>query len=136
MPNETDPSQTLARPITAEEFQKCLQVLAALSEDPTFLSKVSPEDRILLMKSAGKIAHPTVQAHRKVSRASRKLRREARKIRDREARNKAGIREAREQTVFLAPKQIASSAPAGELTKPNFCYVCKQPFTQIHFFYD
>jgi NAD(P)-dependent dehydrogenase (short-subunit alcohol dehydrogenase family) len=122
--------------LTPEEFQSCLRVLIALTEDPSFLARVSAEDRILLMKAAGHIAHPTVQAHRRVSRASRKIRREERKMRDRQAREKTGIREARQESVFMAPKQIAVSAPAGELTTPNFCYVCKAPFTAIHFFYD
>ncbi len=135
----SQPSIPSKEAVSPEDLQTCLRVLRMLSEEPARIAEVNQQDRITLMKSAGRIAHPTVEDDRKVARTSRKLRREKRKQRDREARNSAGIREARQVPVFQAPKQIggaASSKPVKELSQPRNCYVCKAPYTGVHFFYD
>jgi len=132
MPN---PSQQ--ETITPEEMQACLRVLQYLTEDPAYLSRVSAEDRILLIKTAGQLAHPTRDHNRRISRASRKFKRAKRKRHDRDIRQTTGIRAARQSPVFSAPKQLESEIrPVRELKEPRPCYVCKDSFTQVHFFYD
>jgi NAD(P)-dependent dehydrogenase (short-subunit alcohol dehydrogenase family) len=71
----------------------------------------------------------------------RRKRRREDEARDREARNSAGIRVAREAPVFQPPPELralpAGEAEAGpELRKPKTCYVCKAEFRRLHFFYD
>jgi NAD(P)-dependent dehydrogenase (short-subunit alcohol dehydrogenase family) len=124
-------------PVTQEDLQTCLRVLQLLSEDSAYLSHMTQEERITLMKTAGRLAHPTIADQRRTARTARKLRKEDRRRRDAQARSGAGIREARQAPVFEAPKQIAHVPDERpELTTPRFCYVCKGPFTRVHFFYD
>src|SRR5690606_16260396 len=57
----------------------------------------------------------------------------------RAARAITGIRTARETPVFKAPPQIemvSGVEQERELKSPRNCYVCKTPFTKLHFFYD
>ena len=127
--------------ISPEDFRNFLQVLEAISLDPAYLAGVSQEERILLMKAAGRLAHPTVEENRKIARAARRLRREKRKRLDREARQNTGIREAREAPVFRAhqpilPKAISAPASTIELQEPRYCYICKAAYTRVHSFYD
>ncbi len=130
----------VARPsITPEEMETCLRVLRTLSEDPSELAHIDPKDRIVLMKAAGRLAHPTREDNRRTARMSRKLRREKQKRGDRKARGSAGIREARQASVFQAPPEIGGQilkTRQRELSEPRCCYVCKIPYKQIHFFYD
>ena len=59
---------------------------------------------------------------------------------DKLARNKTGIRSAREASVFVAPKMIAlqneQPKSKGISVAPRECYVCKEVFTTLHHFYD
>ncbi len=126
--------------ISADEFQVFLKVLQNLGQDPTYLAGASPEDRIQLMKAAGKLAHPTAEENRKIARAARRLRKEKKRAADREARNNTGIREARQSPVFTAPRQLVEipALPKShkELKNPRSCYVCKALYTKVHSFYD
>lgn len=125
------------KPISPEDFKTCMRVLEALAKDPAYLAEATAQERVSLMKNAGQLAHPTIDAQRRVARTARRLRREKRKNRDREARQTTGIRTARQSTVFAAPKQLeAGPAALVQLQTPRFCYVCKDPFTLVHFFYD
>lgn len=127
--------------VTQQEFSRFLETLKTLGEDPALLAGLSQQERIDLMKAAGKIAQPTAEANRKIARAGRKLRKEKRRAKDREARDSAGIREARQAAVFVAPNQLLTHAPAlpkerKKLATPRNCYVCKAEYTEVHPFYD
>src|SRR3989338_4237358 len=90
-PQDQPVPENLLPPIPPEEFKACLQVLQALAENPDYLAHVPPHERILLMKAAGRVAHPTIVDNRRLARAARKLRRETRKTHDRGARRNSGI---------------------------------------------
>ena len=50
-----------------------------------------------------------------------------------------GIRTARQATQYTAPTRLLTETdnqPAPEISSPRNCYVCKAPFTRLHFFYD
>lgn len=128
------PSDALSTPAPLKSL---LESLEALAQDPSPLADASAEDRIRLMKAAGRIAHPTIEDNRRVARTARKIRRDRHKLQDRTLREKAGIREARQAPVFQEPKQLDQAhTDRGELNKPRQCYVCKTEFTRLHFFYD
>jgi len=59
---------------------------------------------------------------------------------DRLVRAATHIRAARVSPVYAAPALLThGERPADErpeLQKPRYCYVCKAPFTKLHFFYD
>lgn len=136
-PHSPKEKHAAAPSVTEEAFQECLRVLDALLENPGILASKSQAQRIELMKKAGRVAHPTIEEHRKIARTARKLRREKRKQHDRGARKNVGIREARQASVFEAPKQITSHhSTAQELKEPKHCYICKKLYTKLHFFYD
>jgi NAD(P)-dependent dehydrogenase (short-subunit alcohol dehydrogenase family) len=67
--------------------------------------------------------------------AKRKL-----EAKNRTARKETGIRNARENVVFVAPKLLAAADLASKkqipLETPRKCYVCKNTFTHMHHFYD
>jgi len=123
--------------ISPVEFEGCLSVLQRICADPTFLRRINPEERAALMQAAGQVAHPTVQQRRLMSRAFRKERRQKYKERDRQLIQETGIRQARQSSTFVAPKQITYEGhPVQKLKHPRGCYVCKQEFDELHFFYN
>lgn len=123
------------------DVQSCLQALEAMAQDPNILASLGEQDRIALLKAAGKLARPDREELKKRQKAVHLARRKQVVQTDRDARSRTGIREARKSTVFFAPAQIAyheESSPEspGELKTPRNCYVCKAEFTKLHFFYD
>ncbi|MBF0432266.1 MAG: SDR family NAD(P)-dependent oxidoreductase [Fibrobacteria bacterium] len=124
-----------------EDIQRCIQLLELLNGSPEQFNLLKEDDKIALMKAAGKFSRPT----RKKAKERNQALKEAQKIKvrekEREARSKTGIRSAREASVFTAPLQISyedgeKSSPPEELYSPRNCYVCKKEFTQLHSFYD
>jgi NAD(P)-dependent dehydrogenase (short-subunit alcohol dehydrogenase family) len=79
-----------------------------------------------------------------VTKAFRRFRKCAQQESDRVARESSRIREARiarpnEAGVYVLPRLAggeARSGPVRHLKRPRACYVCKEPFTRLHFFYD
>lgn len=126
-------------PVTPDDLRACRTVLEAIIRDRGVLSALPEEERVALLRAAGRVSHPTKQEHRREARAFRgKLRKEV-QARDRVAVNASGIREARQATVFTAPPLLGdgqATAPPRELAQPRDCYVCKQAYRQVHFFYD
>ena len=122
--------------LDSEELKSCLNILEKLNENPGALAGFSAEERVRLMKAAGRIAHPTIEEHRKIARTARKLRRENRKVHDRKLRENTGIRAARQAPVFHEPQKIRKVEKKAKLKNPRHCYVCKADYTQIHHFYD
>ncbi len=123
--------------VSTEDFKACLQVLEALIENPVSFEDFSQEDRIRFMKAAGRLSRPTVDERRRMARASRKLRRENRKNYDRKLRETTGIRKTRQKPVFHEPEQLKQKTDQPrKLINSRDCYICKDEFSQIHFFYD
>jgi NAD(P)-dependent dehydrogenase (short-subunit alcohol dehydrogenase family) len=122
---------------TGDELAKLLAFLEAVAGDRSMLAALSLEDRRRLLMAAGRVSRPARDEQRKLAKALRKKERAEADARDRETRAAAEIRVARQAAVFTAPKQlVGGSEAARELEKPRDCYVCKQPYTKLHFFYD
>jgi NAD(P)-dependent dehydrogenase (short-subunit alcohol dehydrogenase family) len=126
---------------SAAEIQVCIDVLSGLTANSEQLAHLSMEQRVALMTAAGKVSRPDKQEIEKRSRDRRELKRHRIDAHERRVRAATGIRSAREAAVFTAPQQI--EGPAAEkapqdltLINPRSCYVCKQGFMQVHFFYD
>ncbi len=122
--------------LSSGELKEALRVLEALIEKPGHLATLSEEDRIRLMKAAGRLSHPTLHENRLVARTARKIKREEWKTHDRKLRDQTGIRETRQAPVFHEPDQAESLPSRGRLKNPRHCYVCKKDYADIHFFYD
>ncbi|MEZ0230301.1 MAG: oxidoreductase, partial [Planctomycetota bacterium] len=122
---------------TPEQLRACIEVLEALARDKRAIYGLAEEDRIALLKAAGIVAEPDKALDKTMSRQQRRTKKKELRKRDRDRRERTGIREARRPSVFVAPPLLDGPASEGpELEKPLNCYVCKQEYTKFHHFYD
>jgi NAD(P)-dependent dehydrogenase (short-subunit alcohol dehydrogenase family) len=125
--------------ITAEELATCLDVLERLLKDGRSIADLSEEDRVRIFASAGRLSRPSKDEIRIRNKAISSANRKRISKQDRQLRAKTGIREARLNSVFVAPKQIGGQVEEREeshLQAARNCYVCKAEFTKLHHFYD
>jgi NAD(P)-dependent dehydrogenase (short-subunit alcohol dehydrogenase family) len=131
-----------------EEFRSATRLLEAIAQDRTQLSALSEDDRVALMKAAGRVSRPTRNEVQRATKAFRRITRKKEQAADRDARASTEIRLARLADVYVPPAlsagaSIGGDAPNGsakggdrELVTPRGCYVCKTSFRRLHFFYD
>lgn len=124
-----------------EETQACIAMLEDLVKHGEELAHLSDEQRIALMTAAGQISRPNLDEVLKRRRDRARLKLQKIDHHERNVRAATGIRSARRAEVFTAPKQITNGNGQKalrdlRLIKPRACYVCKNEFTQVHFFYD
>ena len=124
------------------------ELLEAIAADRGLLAELPPDLVIRLLTAAGQASKP-VRADREILwRALRRKRQKQRsnlRAADQRKLDRTGIRQQRLQLVYPTP---LPGAPAGapqlqpeatspiDLTEPKDCYICKNAFQQIHFFYD
>ncbi len=126
---------------SSEEIEHCIALLVGLIQDTEQLANLPEKQRIALMKAAGEISRPDRAETKKRNKAAKKIQSLTMLKKDRCARNATGIRNARMDAIFTAPAQIElDSAETGnnvrKLNSPRNCYICKEEFTTLHFFYD
>ncbi len=124
-----------------EEIEQCIATLKDLANDSALLADLSEEQRLALLKAAGEISRPDRRERKKRNKALDKVGRLAALEKDRRARNATGIRSARMDTAFTAPARIEHHAARSEgkgerLNSPRNCYICKEEFLDLHFYYD
>src|SRR5690606_23947604 len=110
------------------------------------LAQLPPSEWKRLIIAAGRLSRPAPEDKRRVTKAFRRYRKRTQLAADRAAREDSSIRTARvahpnAQGVYvlpgLAPRQLQGTGTARrQLKRPRACYVCKEPFTELHFFYD
>jgi NAD(P)-dependent dehydrogenase (short-subunit alcohol dehydrogenase family) len=103
---------------TAAELAACRDVLATLCEVPSPLPPDVPHLAEVLSLAA-RLLHGV-----------KKSRRQEARRRDEELLDDAAIRTPQ------ANPEAALCTPAAALSRPRNCYICKQPYTRIHGFYD
>lgn len=123
------------------EIRECIDLLKSLVEDSEQLVFLSREQRIALITAAGRLSRPDRDEIRKRKRDCRRLEKQRVINYERSARAATGIRSARQTPVFTAPLKISnpdvdSKLERPELISPRDCYICKESFTRLHFFYD
>ncbi len=123
-----------------EEIAQCISLLDDLAKDPGRFATLPEGQRIALLKAAGELSRPARAEAKKRTKAAKKARSLALLENDRRARNTTGIRSARRDATFKAPPRIESDPPRTEhgrtIHAPRNCYVCKEEYTDLHFFYD
>ena len=134
----------------ADRVRTATEVLEAVARDPAVLEQLSKAERIRLRTAAGDVFAPDVELRRQRVRARKRRERAEKLERDEAALSQTGIRTLRAKPVFTTPNVFAPEGfvPAdleGDAEEgPYFaavedlqhCYVCKQKYTQVHFFYD
>ena len=122
----------------SNEIDSCISVLNQLLKDTDQLFELPEEKRVALVKAAGLLSRPNKEEFEKRRKNAKKA--VKRKITEREkhARKETGIRSARENVVFIAPKflETTKNDNLSKLNSPRNCYVCKTLFTNLHHFYD
>ena len=120
-----------------QEARRCLSVLEQVVADRSLIARLPKALRTALIVAAGRFSRPERHEVTAVSRALRKDRRAQKQARDRSSRAESDIRAARSAAVFTAPPRLETpQGPERILSKPRACYVCKEGFTRLHFFYD
>jgi NAD(P)-dependent dehydrogenase (short-subunit alcohol dehydrogenase family) len=123
-----------------EDLTRCTEALEAIAADLRLLDRLPEEARIRLLLAAGRVVRPDKHEVRKRLKAFRSAKRRDREEKDRLLRAATAIRTARRDSVYVPPmRQLGhdtGSVSELELERPRDCYVCKRPFTRVHFFYD
>jgi len=142
-------TEKVADEVTSADLAHCTRVLEALVERRSHLAQLSTEDRNRLLVAAGRVSRPERTEQALLARALRSKAKKRQRQADEALLARAPIRKKRAHPVFITPTAHALAAEgAGEtpeidpalsgatLEKPRICYVCKQPFAELHFFYD
>ena len=133
----TDASAT----VSPEDLEVSLRVLETLVNDPKTLASLPEASRRALVMAAGRLSRPTRHERVRITKALRRYRKKSERKADEATRMHTGIRESRIPgseglSSLLGHQPTASVDPERELNRPRTCYVCKEPFTKLHFFYD
>ena len=124
-----------------EDIATCLRVLEAFVEDRGRLAKLPLELRQPLLTAAGRVSRPERDEKRRMNKAFRRNEREADREADRVALESSALREQRKALVYtprwvVPPEESPDDREGPELRTARACYICKEPFTRVHFFYD
>jgi NAD(P)-dependent dehydrogenase (short-subunit alcohol dehydrogenase family) len=137
-------------------IRAAVDLLEQIVEDRSILALAEPEDQRRLTHAAGKVWTPDETRRRQLTRALAKQRKAEAKQRREEALDETGIRTLRRRPTYTTPNVYppalpGETAPAqhgssgeGESTSDTqdddvgrqHCYGCKEPFTELHHFYD
>ena len=135
----------------AARLQALTAELEAVAGDLTLLGALTGDARTRLLSAAGALSTPDIARRRRADKELRRRRKAERQQRDAEAALGTGIRVLREKPVYTTPNvQPPLAAAEGEFEQldvdgdPEFreliehqhCYVCKQPYHELHPFYD
>ena len=127
--------------LATEAVRTCIEVLRAIEADRSTLTHLPQQQRRELLTLAGLIAKPERHDLVKMAKAFRRADRAAARERDRQLIQQTGLRvqlrATRYTPLWLPEPQLAESpAPPPTLGRALNCYVCKQPFTVTHRYYD
>ena len=128
------------------QLNAAAEILEKAAANRALLAGLPEKERMRLLKAAGEIYCPDVNARRRFVKA-RVRQRKAEKIqRDQSQLNKTGIRKLRREKIFTTPnltpliefqqQEVEDDPDFREVIEPQNCYICKQDYTAIHHFYD
>lgn len=132
-----------------ERLRAAAALLESVAADRQLLDQLPADDRQRLHQAVAQVYHPDPVARRIKLKAAEKAR-HANKIEAEETvLNQTGIRTLRRKPVFTTPNAFvpegflphdippeADAVQPRESIEPKHCYVCKQKYSTIHFFYD
>jgi NAD(P)-dependent dehydrogenase (short-subunit alcohol dehydrogenase family) len=133
-------------PSSSAQLKAAAEILEKATANRALLAELSEHERMRLLKAAGEIYCPDVNARRRLVKA-RVRQRKAEKIhRDETKLNKTGIRKLRREKIFTTPnlippvgfqqQDVENDPDFHEVVDPQNCYICKQDYKKIHHFYD
>jgi NAD(P)-dependent dehydrogenase (short-subunit alcohol dehydrogenase family) len=122
-----------------ERLKLATEMLEAIGRDPRLMASLTVEERTRLLTAAGAVFDPDPATRRRATKAAARERKRAKATQDEATLAETGIRRLRDKPVFTTPNVFPPSelGPApGELVGKHHCYICKEPFTEPHPFYD
>ena len=130
----------------AEQLKAAIEVLEKATANRALLAGLSDAEHTRLMKAAGDLYCPDVDQRRRLVKAKVKQRKAAKQKLDDSRLNETGIRKLRAQKVFTTPnyfppldfkqEEVTVNPDFRETAEPQNCYICKQDYPAIHYFYD
>jgi NAD(P)-dependent dehydrogenase (short-subunit alcohol dehydrogenase family) len=117
-----------------------MRVLRAIKADRSHLTRLTQEQRRELLTLAGLVTKPERHEVVKMAKAFRRADRAAAQAHDRKVIEQTGLRVQRRSSVYtplwLQPPEADAEHDRATLNQERTCYVCKQPFTRVHRYYD
>ncbi|MGB3746603.1 MAG: SDR family oxidoreductase [Rhodanobacter sp.] len=142
-PADLDDAELLA------QVRATTQLLETIADDRTLLDRLPTVERQHLHQVVARMYHPEPGARRIRLKAAEKQRHAARIQAEDRVLEQTGIRALRRRPVFTTPNLFApegfvahdipperDAAQPRESVEPRHCYVCKQKYGTVHFFYD
>lgn len=122
-----------------DKIKECIAILEQLNGNAIEIFEIPKEDRKALLMAAGRLSRPDREEFSRRKKLAKKAEKKKVQASDKAARNKTGIRSARDASVFVAPAMIEHKSEEAEdiyLKSPRNCYVCKTVYNKLHHFYD
>jgi NAD(P)-dependent dehydrogenase (short-subunit alcohol dehydrogenase family) len=137
-----------------ERLRAATETLEQVAADRRVLAQLTAGERKRLTIAAGQVYNPDRADRRRLVKETVRLRRAGRVNRDERVLDRTGIRALRRQPVFVTPNvlpppgfspQDVVADPAGDPAvdpgprrpeAPQYCYICKQEYAEVHAFYD
>jgi NAD(P)-dependent dehydrogenase (short-subunit alcohol dehydrogenase family) len=121
------------------DLRAVVALLEQVAADWRLLDDLPEDERRRFHDAIARIYNPDPIVRRRRMKAEERAKKAAWNQREEAVLNQTGIRELRRKPVFMTPnvflpKEIASERR--ESLEPQHCYVCKQKYSEIHFFYD
>ena len=125
-------------------YEAAVELLESIVADRGALATVDPELRKRFLIAAGQVSRPDKASRRVLARAQQRKAKRDRRASDQQILDQTGIRQKRANPIFRTPRRLASHGeaplptppPVGTVSESRGCYVCQQPYTEIHHFYD
>ena len=128
------------------QLKAAAEILEKAAANRALLAGLPEKERMRLLKAAGEIYCPDVNARRRLVKAKVRQRKAEKIQRDQSKLNKTGIRKLRREKIFTTPnlvpliefqqQEVEGDPDFREVVEPQNCYICKQDYTTIHHFYD
>src|SRR5688572_24802664 len=136
----SDPVPVSQPALSENDVEACIRVLRAIEADRSHLTRLGRELRRELLTLAGLVAKPDRHDLVRMAKAFRRAEREAAKAHDRQLVDRALLRVQRRSPIYAPLKLERPTADdadeRAQLKNELACYVCKQPFTKMHRYYD
>lgn len=136
VPDHPAPDTTLSD----DDVRTCVRVLRLIEADRSHLTSLSQEQRRELLTLAGLVTKPERHEVSRMLKGFRRAKRRETLEHDRNLIEGAGLRVQRRSKIY-APLWLERPKPADKDAGATFhqernCYVCKQPFSTMHRYYD
>jgi len=130
-----------------ERLRAATALLEGIVANPHLLEQMPAQERGRLHQAVAQVHNPDPASRRQKLKAAEKARYAAKVQAEESVLHQTGIRELRRKPVFTTPNVFppqgfvahdihTDDVQPRESIEPRHCYVCKQKYSAIHFFYD